>query len=1152
MQPTLGWRSKQCPLDGYAARLRVGDEEWKLKVDALRDIHSYVVANAGSITQENLSCLVVPFRSLFVELRSAVVKEACEVFAEIAVHLGQKTKLLISNVFSTMIDARGGTNKVNSSAIHGCIERVLKVVMSRHILSTFFYVSKTSKNGQMRDACVQYMLILLKHWTFAHLDTYRGQIQDFIASALSDASPVSRDAGRSCYAAYASIWPDYKDAFLMTLEPSVKKHLARQLEVVTVNAHAISPHGARATTDIVTPRNHKRKTLSNITNTPDTIKRRRNLAVAKVQTGAARRVSAHPQQSPSVENVAAPSLAVAAPVATPHSNHETLKKLYFELLCEKKATEKKLHALQTKFVINADALARAEEKIEGFQMQTEDAPTSVQSSLSANDPDVMALHETVATLKAKLKEKENAILRLELNFDESQTALKQTSVMLKEYNTAKEEEISALKAQVSAMEIQSSLQESPKEPAGDDPRVAELQARVDELVKQKATMEEELGCMDETMSTVQAGLFEEQQQGELLKAELAQLKASSSTCECQTEIACLKDQLQVQLTHEHALREKHRAVEEQATTLKAEMLKLKTEGLDTHDADIRTVRDENAALTNQLVELRASVRVLETQNAAWASERQALVDGSNHQATESQERVTRLEAELTEARLEFTTLSGNKAQLVSMLEDCQAKLDDATTRVDDKSALVELYKANMEQQGSIGAGLAQEIVVIKDEKRDLEADNEKLRAQIVALTEALSLLETKAAAIDASRQAEHDALVLYLQKATDESAQLQATLAVTTEERDEVEERAKGLTADVVELQDRVQDLSSEIRCLQVCLETTEKEKSELEMTVSAQEQQILALQEDDFQRQCRYDDTVKDKAASIALLERQVDELRNQVGSLQAQNSDLQLQCEAFETRAFVSSKEREDQAAKWVADQTALLSEKGDLVLANTRLAKDNADLKASVDARVLTIGDLETHVAKLEATLAQWHEQDAAWAKKKLELDARIDELSQTCSRHEEALASTQTSLIAAESALAGLNAERSACDEENKKLQHRYDAMERALEEAEAKKVYFQQQVLAGFERLRETKLEKGCAEPKEIVTTLDEPAPETPSPVHVVAPVQPARRIDVSWKQTVAASAPSLFQPRPSKANIKAQRQLNDANLLKRFQSAPLP
>ncbi|KDO22516.1 hypothetical protein SPRG_11700 [Saprolegnia parasitica CBS 223.65] len=56
--------------------------------------------------------------------------------------------------------------------------------MSRHILSTFFYVSKTSKNGQMRDACVQYMLILLKHWTFAHLDTYRGQIQDFIAVAI--------------------------------------------------------------------------------------------------------------------------------------------------------------------------------------------------------------------------------------------------------------------------------------------------------------------------------------------------------------------------------------------------------------------------------------------------------------------------------------------------------------------------------------------------------------------------------------------------------------------------------------------------------------------------------------------------------------------------------------------------------------------------------------------------------------------------------------------------------------------------------------------------------------------------------------------------------------------------------------------------------
>ncbi|KDO22515.1 hypothetical protein SPRG_11699 [Saprolegnia parasitica CBS 223.65] len=841
------------------------------------------------------------------------------------------------------------------------------------------------------------------------------------------------------------------------------------------------------------------------------------------------------------------------PVHTPGgSTDSTSSELYFELLCEKKATEKKLHALQTKFVINADALARAEEKIEGLQMQTEDAATSVQTSSSANNPDAVALHETVAAMKAKLKEKENAILRLELNLDESQTALKQTSVMLKEYNTAKEEEILALKAQVSAMEIQSSLQGSPKEPTADDARVAELQAHVDDLVKLKATLEEELGCMDETMSTVQASLFEEQQQVELLKAELSQLKASSSTCECQTEIACLQDQIQVQLAQGVVLRKEHRAVEEEAAALKAEMLVLKTEGLNTHNADILAARDENAALASQLVELRSSIQALESQKAAWASERQALVDGSNRHAAESQERVTRLEAELTDARLQLTAHDGDKMRLLSMLEDCQAKLADATARVDDKSALVELYKANMDQQGSVGAGLAQEIAVIKGEKRDLEADNEKLRAQIVALTEAQSLLETEAAAIDASREAERGALLLHLQQATDESAQLQATLAVTTEERDEVEERAKGLTADIVELQDRVQDLASEVRCLQVCLETTEKEKSELEATVSAQEQQILALQEDDFQRQCRYDDTVKDKAASIALLERQVDELRGQVSSLQAQNSDLQLQCEAFETRAFVSSKEREDQAAKWVADQTALLSEKGDLVLANTRLAKDNADLKAGVDAKLLTIGDLETHVVKLQATIAQWHEKDAVWANEKLQLETSISEWSQTCCRHEEALASARASLLGAESALAELDAERSACDEENKKLKHRHDVMERALEEAEAKKVHLQQQVLAGFERLRETKLEKGCAEANEIVATLDEPVPETPSPVHVVAPVRPTRPIDMSWKQTVAASAPSLFQSRPSKANIKAQRQLNDANLLKRFQSTPLP
>ncbi|OQR91014.1 hypothetical protein ACHHYP_05034 [Achlya hypogyna] len=1171
MQATLGWRSRQSPLDGFAARLKVSDEEWKLKVEALRDVLAFVAANTGAISQENLSCLVVPFRSMFLELRSAVVKEACEVFAKIAELLGQKTKLFISNVFSTMIDARGGTNKVNSSAIHSCIERVLKVVMSRHILSTFFYVSKTSKNSQMRDACVQYMLILLKHWSLAHLDPHRLQIQDFISNALSDASPTSRETGRTCYSAFAIIWPEWKDSFLMTLDPSVKKHLARQLEVVTVNAHTASPRETLMPKAIVTPQSQKRKILTNITNTPDTVKRRRNLPPAKangVLTARAKvslwRVGdahATSKQTGEVENVAAQATPAIA-VKTPHSNHETLKslsasspvtisesgidspspELYFDLLCEKKSMEKKLGALQAKYIAKSDALALAQESLELTKMQREDAAARQATAATSANAVLEELSDQVASMSIKLQEKDTMILSLELNLNESRTALQQTSVMLTDYNASKEQEVSALKAQVAALELQSSLQASMNNTSvHNDAHVADLQAQVDELAKEKAVLKDEVGCMDETISSLQASLFEEQQQVELMKQELAAFKQASTSSEQADQ---LRIQLQDQLAIVEALHIECAKRDADAAVLTGRVAAL-SQSVEGNDVKLALALKENSTLRSELDDLRAKAEELTTNEAVLVSKLEALQARRALELLSAKDVTAQLQAEVASRKDEASTLLAENLSLTQARDAAMNQHDEMAACLEETTGLVALYKAKLEQQGSEGVNLEHDLALAETEKQALRTANNELTTTSNQLAKRVRDLEE----MHDMQKDLYETLRAKLEHSANEGQQLRGTLTVTSEELEHAEERAKLLHEDVVELQDRVQDLTTEVRCLQECLEAAEKERDKRQVTVDALEQQLLALQEDDFQRQCRYEDTVKIKTASISLLERQVKDLEAQLTQTQEQNSALQLHCETLETRAFVSSKEREDQVLKWQSDQTAFLNEKEVLVLTNTRLAKEISEWKASTEAKQGVIDDLQGRVRTLETALAQWTEKEIAWATQKQRLESTIAERSEAMVRHEESLASVEIALHSSKATIIGLEAERCDLGNEVKRLERISQSMEKALADVEAKKVLLQNQVIVGLERLREYKIEK--AEPTEAVIAISEPVLETPSPVQHTAPLRQAQPVDTAWKLK-ASMAPSLFQVRPSKANVKAQRQLNDANLLKRFESRHLP
>lgn len=85
------------------------------------------------------------------------MKEACEAFATLAASVGvAKSKTIVRDIFPTLLEARGASNKVstlggfsfalldsahspiclqvNTGAVDQCIERIIRTTPSRHIL----------------------------------------------------------------------------------------------------------------------------------------------------------------------------------------------------------------------------------------------------------------------------------------------------------------------------------------------------------------------------------------------------------------------------------------------------------------------------------------------------------------------------------------------------------------------------------------------------------------------------------------------------------------------------------------------------------------------------------------------------------------------------------------------------------------------------------------------------------------------------------------------------------------------------------------------------------------------------------------------------------------------------------------------------------
>ncbi|CAI5738958.1 unnamed protein product [Peronospora destructor] len=251
-------------------RLIQPEEEWKDKCVAFQELRQ-LISNfwkrhntptmapeatkdaVGLFTPQNVQALTQPFRVTVADLRSTVVKEACTTLSLLTTKLGPvRCKMLVRDVFPTLLEARGGSNKVDAAAVHNCIKAIVATTPSQFVLAPVLQVLDTSKNRDVRESCIHYTFLALEGWKTAVLERFKIPLQPTIAASLSDASAKGREKARDCYWTYISIWPDEVNRMNQLLPDGVKKHLKWPRKVAGLETSHQPP---------------KRRHLATITNT---------------------------------------------------------------------------------------------------------------------------------------------------------------------------------------------------------------------------------------------------------------------------------------------------------------------------------------------------------------------------------------------------------------------------------------------------------------------------------------------------------------------------------------------------------------------------------------------------------------------------------------------------------------------------------------------------------------------------------------------------------------------------------------------------------------------------------------------------------------------------------------------------------------------
>lgn len=241
--------------------------EWDEQQNALIRIMGLI--NGGALQYESfykgLNRLSLGIIQTALDLRSALVKNACLCIALIAMKVGQEIDLVGDFISPLISRVSHGTQIIAESSYYAIIT-IAKFCPSRRVMLSIFDITK-SKGSAMKECAAEALKQTIIRWNIEILSKYSKQIEDTISKLISDANSLVRQKARETVLALQTALPKSADIILSNCDARTKKSISQETietcdeRIGSVEKRKRAPSVASTTRSDLSSREHRAPSL---------------------------------------------------------------------------------------------------------------------------------------------------------------------------------------------------------------------------------------------------------------------------------------------------------------------------------------------------------------------------------------------------------------------------------------------------------------------------------------------------------------------------------------------------------------------------------------------------------------------------------------------------------------------------------------------------------------------------------------------------------------------------------------------------------------------------------------------------------------------------------------------------------------------------
>ena len=217
-------------VEPIAIILKDNSEHWKPRMKAMEELLEVIEDQRNTpdkLTKDIFKALRHPLKTQLTDLRSQVVRLACQIITKFAVVAGPRSRDFLSFVMPHLISMAAGANKVMAGFALDCAREVCTVVQVHKAIAPLCELCTTSRNKAVVECAIECLLVALNTWeSFRRSDT--NDLEKAIEKCLKAASSKARATARDCYWAFHKAYPDRAKKMLKRSDTRTQNLIAEQ------------------------------------------------------------------------------------------------------------------------------------------------------------------------------------------------------------------------------------------------------------------------------------------------------------------------------------------------------------------------------------------------------------------------------------------------------------------------------------------------------------------------------------------------------------------------------------------------------------------------------------------------------------------------------------------------------------------------------------------------------------------------------------------------------------------------------------------------------------------------------------------------------------------------------------------------------------